>query len=226
MLAADGDLISATETPLTTLVLYHGPGSSSMAVHIALHEIGVPFETRLISFRRKETEMSDFRALNPVGQVPTLLIDDRPPLTEAAGCLFYLARRYPEANLLPAGAEAEARTVSWMSYIASTIQPARRGGLAHAQEVYRVADRRLGDSDWAVGTYSIADIHLFRLFWRVGAALQLAPGTLGNLSRHYDRMMARPAVQRAMAAEAAVGYDDLPEVNFATPHPFPRIWKD
>lgn len=196
-----------------------------MAVHIALHEVGVPFETRLVSFRRKETEMSDFRAINPVGQVPTLLIDGR-PLTEAAGCLFYLARQYPRAKLLPAGAEAEARAVSWMSYIASTIQPARRRGLAHAQEVYKIADRRLGDNDWAVGAYSIADIHLFRIFWRVGASLQLAPGTLGNLSRHYERMMARPAVQRALAAEAAVGYDDLPEVNFATPQPFPRIWKD
>ena len=191
---------------MTSLVLYLAPGSSSMAVHIALHEIGVPFEVRPLSFARNETRTSDFLAINPAGKVPTLLIDGR-PLTEVAGCLFYLARRYPEAKLLPAGAEAEAHTVSWMSFIASTLHPARRQGLSHAQEVYRIADRRLGDNDWVLGRYSIADIHLFRLFWRMAKSLQPAPGTLGNLFRHHEQMMARPAVQRTIAAEAAIGYE-------------------
>jgi glutathione S-transferase len=193
---------------MTSLALYFAPGSSSMAVHIALHEIGVPFEARPLSFARKETRTSAFLAINPAGKVPTLLIDGR-PLTEVAGCLFYLARRYPEAKLLPADddCEAQAHAVSWMSFIASTLHPARRMGLAHANEVWQIADRRLGVNDWVLGAYSIVDIHLFRLFWRMSKSLQPPPHTLQNLFAHHGRMMARPAVQRTIETEAAIGYE-------------------
>jgi glutathione S-transferase len=79
------------------LVLYFAPGSSSMAVHIALHEIGVPFEARPISLAGKEQRAPAFVALNPKGKVPTLVIDER-PLTEVAAILFYLAKRFPDAT--------------------------------------------------------------------------------------------------------------------------------
>ncbi len=132
------------------LTLYFAPGSSSMAAHIALHEIGVPFESRPLSFRRKETLDPAFLAINPHGKVPTLMIDGR-PLTEVAGILFYLARRFPEAGLLPTDdIEAEAQVVSWISFIASSLHPARRQGLEHARGVYAVPDQRLGARDWAI----------------------------------------------------------------------------
>jgi glutathione S-transferase len=190
-----------------TLILYFAPGSSSMAAHIGLHEVGADFEGRPMSFKNKDMQSPSFLAINPAGRVPTLLIDGR-VLTEVAGILFYLARRFPEAKLLPADdIEAEAQAVSWMSFIASTLHPARQRGLDHAREVYGIADRRLG-SGWALGErYSIADIHLFRLYWRLFHSLKLAPGTFPNLDAHYARMMARPAVQRTIAAEAAVGYE-------------------
>ena len=82
------------------LTLYFAPGSSSMAPHIALHEIGASFESRPLSFARKETRSAAFLAVNPEGKVPTLLIDGR-VLTEVAGILFYLAKRFPAAHLLP-----------------------------------------------------------------------------------------------------------------------------
>ena len=82
------------------LTLYFAPGSSSMAPHIALHEIGEPFEAIPLSFRRGETKSAAYLALNPLGQVPTLLIDGR-PLTEVAGILFYLGKAFPAAGLLP-----------------------------------------------------------------------------------------------------------------------------
>jgi glutathione S-transferase len=189
------------------LTLYFAPGASSMAPHIALHEIDVPFEAHPISFSSKDNRTAAFLALNPEGKVPTLLIDGR-PLTEVAAILYYLARRYPEAGLLPTGnAEAEAHVVSWMSFIAATIHPARRQGIDHARAVYALADRRLGDRPWAIGSYSIADIHLFRLFWRFTNSLHPPPGTFPNLEAHYQRMMARPAVQNTCAIEAAVGYE-------------------
>jgi glutathione S-transferase len=188
------------------LTLYFAPGSSSFAVHIALQEIGVPFEGKPMSFKKDDLRSPGYLALNPEGKVPTLVIDGR-LLTEVAAILYYLARRFPDAGLLPSDdIEAEAQAVSWMSFIASTLHPARQRGLDYANEVYAIADRRLG-SGWAVGRYSIADIHLFRLYWRFANSLKPAHGTFPHLEAHYARMMARPAVQRAIEIEAAIGYE-------------------
>jgi glutathione S-transferase len=189
------------------LTLLFAPGSSSMAVHIALHEIGAPFEAKPMSFKKNEMRMADFLEINPAGKVPTLLIDGR-PLTEVAGILFYLARRFPEAGLLPHGdIEAEAHVVSWMSFIASTLHLARRQGLNHVREVYGITDRRLGGG-WILGErYSIADIHLFRVYWRMFNSLHPASGEFPSLDAHYARMMARPAVQKTIEIETMVGYE-------------------
>jgi glutathione S-transferase len=188
------------------LVFYFAPGTSSMAPHIALHEVGASFEARPLSFATNEQRDAPYRAINPEGKVPALLVDGR-PLTEVAAILFYLAKRFPEAALLPQDdIEAESQVISWMSFIASTVHPARRQGLDHATGIYRIADERLGASEWAVGRYSIADIHLFRLYWRFFNSLKPAAGTFPNLDAHYTRMMARPAVKKTIEIEAAIGY--------------------
>jgi glutathione S-transferase len=178
-----------------------------MAPHIALQEIGVQFESWPISFARRENRTPAFLAINPEGKVPTLLIDGR-TLTEVAAILFYLARRFPEADLLPAGdIEAEAQVMSWMSFMVSTIHPARRQGMERWREVFDIADQRLGERPWAIGSYSIADIHLFRLYWRFVGSVRPAPDAYPNLSRHYEQMMTRPAVQRTCEIESAIGYE-------------------
>ena len=188
------------------LTLYFAPGSSSFAVHIALHEIGVPFEAKPMSFKRDDLRAPDYLKLNPEGKVPTLIVDGR-PLTEVAAILYYLAKRFPDAGLLPRDdIEADAQALSWMSFIASTLHPARRRGLDYAKEVYAIADRRLGNG-WALSKYSIADIHLFRLYWRFANSLKPAPGSFPNLTAHYARMMARPAVQKTIETESAIGYE-------------------
>jgi glutathione S-transferase len=180
-----------------------------MATHIALNEIGAPFELRLTALHRQENRTPEYLAVNPEGKVPALVIDGHPPLTEVAATLWYLARHYPEAGLLPqyGDIEAEARVISWMSFIAATIHPARRVGDERWREVFQVAEQRLGSSEWAVDRYSIADIHLFRLYWRFLKTLEPPRNAYPNLTAHYDRMMARPAVRRTIEAEAAVGYN-------------------
>lgn len=189
------------------LTFWFAPGASSMATHIALHEVGAEFDARPLSFRRKENRTPEFLALNLEGKVPTLVIDGS-VLTEVAGTLYHLARRFPDASLLPAGdIEAEAQVISWMSFVASTVHPARRVGDARLHEVFAIAEQRLGGREWTVGAYSIADIHLFRLFWRWMDSGGPAPGTFPGLSAHYQRMMARPAVRRVLEIEAAIGYE-------------------
>lgn len=189
------------------LVLYHGPGSSSMAAHIALHEVGAEFEARALSFAKKEMRSPEFLAINPQGTVPTLLIDGR-CLTEVAAILYYLARRHPEARLLPDDVEAEAQVISWMSHLASWVHPARARGVERAREVWRAVEQRLGAREWAVADrYSIADIHLFRLFWRFNRSLLPPTEEVPNLLAHHERVIARPAVQRTIAIESAIGYE-------------------
>ena len=195
---------------MANLTLYMSPGSSSMAPHIALHETGVAFEPRWLSFAKREQHGPAYLAINPEGKVPTLLIDGR-VLTEVAAVLYYLARRFPEAGLWPEGGiEAEAQAVSWMSFIAATVHPARRAGAERWREVFEIADRRLGRPGWIGERCTIADIHLFRLYWRFATATDPAPGSYPNLSAHYERMLARPAVQRTIEIEREIGYQ-LPQ---------------
>ena len=128
-----------------------------------------------------------------------------------AATLYYLAKRYPAAGLFPTGdLDTEAQIISWMSFIASTIHPARRIGVERWKEVFTIAEKRLAWQDWAVGRYSIADIYLFRLFWRFFGSLHPARETYPGLCAHYKRMTARPAVRRVLEIESAVGYQ-LPQ---------------
>jgi len=192
------------------LTLYFSPGSSSMAVHIALHEIGADFERRLVSLAKREQFAPEYLAINREAKVPTLMIDGR-ALTEVAAILYYLAKRYPEKGLWPDGdLETEAQAISWMSFIASTIHPARRIGIERWREVFGLAEQRLGGREWALKRYSIADIHLFRLFWRFVDSVKPAAGEFPGLYAHYERMMARPAVQKTLEIESAIGFQ-LPQ---------------
>ena len=90
------------------LTFYFAPGSSSMAPHIGLHEVGAAFEGKPMSFKNGELRKPEYLAINPEGKVPTLVIDGR-PLTEVAAILYYLAKAFPAAELLPKNdPEAEA----------------------------------------------------------------------------------------------------------------------
>lgn len=179
-----------------------------MAPHIALLEAGADFEPHPVSFRNNDNRTAAFLALNSQGKVPVLTIDSR-PLTEVAAILYYIARAFPDAGLMPWGdAEAEAQVVSWMSFIASSVHPARRQGLEASLKVWAVAEEKLGEGEWAVGgAYSIADIHLFRLFWRFEASLKPDPAAFPRLRAHASRMLKRPAVRQTLEAESAVGYE-------------------
>jgi glutathione S-transferase len=189
------------------LALYFAPGASSMAPHIALNEIGAPFEPRPVSLARRETREPWFLEINAAGKAPVLMIDGR-PLNEVAGILFYLARTFPEAGLLPESAEGQGQAVSWMSFIASSVHPSRRGGLEEMRRVWAIAEQRLGGRTWAVeGAYSIADIHLFRLFWRFARSFGEEARAFPGLSDLHARMLARPAVQKTIATESALGYE-------------------
>jgi glutathione S-transferase len=188
------------------LKLYFSPSSSSLATHIALIEAGAKFELvpRLLS--KQETRTPEYLAINPDGKVPALITEGGRVLTEVAATLYYIARKHPAAGLWPEGdIEAEAQVISWMSFVASSMHAARARGTEHVANSFAVAERKLDGRQWAIDRFSIADIHLFRVFWRFRPGVEAPAGTYPALEAHRDRMLARPAVQKALAAEKAYG---------------------
>jgi glutathione S-transferase len=188
------------------LKLYFSPSSSSLATHIALIETGAAHELvpRLIS--KQETRTPKHLTLNPDGKVPVLVTESGRVLTEVAATLYYIARKYPASRLWPEGdLEDEAEVISWMSFAASTMHGSRARGSEHIANAFAVANRKLGDRRWAVGRYSIADIHLFRVYWRFRPGIDATSSTYPALEAHHDRMLARPAVEKALAIEKSYG---------------------
>ncbi len=106
--------------------LYYSPGSASMVVHLALLELGVPHELRLVDLAARANKDPDYLRLNPNGLVPTLIVDGA-PVFECAALLLLLGERHPEAGLAPAvGDQGRAQYLQWIVHLANTVMPAFR----------------------------------------------------------------------------------------------------
>ncbi|WP_456750672.1 glutathione S-transferase family protein [Bradyrhizobium sp. USDA 4461] len=113
------------------LKLYYSPGSCSLAAHIALEEIGQPYELELVSAAGEHegemTATAKWRAVNPKARVPVLggvpgqIAGSPDVLTEVPAILFYLARSNPDACLMPRTPASEARCLEWMNYLSSSV---------------------------------------------------------------------------------------------------------
>jgi glutathione S-transferase len=99
--------------------LYFSPGTASMVVHQALLEIGAPYQTQLVDISRKDR--GDYLQLNPRGQVPTLIVDDRAHV-ESAALLMLLAERHPAAGLAPPpGSALRADWYQWIAFFTNSL---------------------------------------------------------------------------------------------------------
>lgn len=203
------------------LKLYYAPGSCARASHIALREAGATFELQLVDFGRAEQHSDAYRQLNPKGRVPALETD-RGILTETPAILTYIAQCHPEAQLAPVADPFEfARLQSFAAYLCATVHVGhahiRRGerwaddpaAIAEmkrkAPEVvadcFQMIENRLFTGPWVMGdAYSIADPYLFTLTqWLPIHKLDSA--SYPKIHDHERRMLAREAVQTAIAAE-------------------------
>jgi glutathione S-transferase len=197
--------------------LYFAPNTSAIGIRILLEEIGKPFEATPIDLAAKEQYSPVFMAINPKSKVPVLLRDDGSVLTEFGAIARWLCRTNPSADLLPPDVEGEARAGELLDYIVATVHmrgfsrliaPANFGasGLKEIKAAGRkIVDRgfeligsALGDRPYVVGTYSYADPALFYVERWAAHNNVTMPAACAN---HYSRMLHRPAVQRALAAE-------------------------
>jgi glutathione S-transferase len=203
--------------------LYYAPGACSLAPHIALEEVGAPFELSRVDFGTNQQTSAEYLRINPKARVPAL-VDGDWVLTEAPAILRYIAARHPAAGLWPWEPREEARCAEWLNWLSSTIQIAfghvRRAaryasdpraveyvattGKKTAHELWQTVDRKIGHGPWAIGErYSVADA-LLMVYWLWGRGPVLGfdmERDCPNWTEHARRLAARPAVQRAFASE-------------------------
>jgi glutathione S-transferase len=186
-------------------------------VRWALEEVGQPYAVRLVSFRAMKEPAH--LALHPFGQIPTYE-EGYLALFETGAIVFHIAERH--AGLLANDASARVRAITWMFAALNTVEPpileltnARivEGDKPWAKErLPLVEDRvrgrlkplsaRLGSADWLDGAFSAGDLMMVSVLLRLRASGIL--DEYPNPSAYVARGEARPAYQRAFAAQLAV----------------------
>jgi len=207
------------------ITLHYHPGNANLAPHIVLEELGVPFELALVDRGKGAHKSAEFLKLNPNGKIPVLVDGDLVLFETAATCL-HLVDSHPAVHLAPPLATPErAHFYKWLIWSTNTLQAmlmhffygdrlvddgnatgaaqvkahaeAQIGGMLDLLDRELAAHRKpwlLGDAYTAVDPYVLMLSRWTRSFGRPARSLP-------NLGPYLQRVLARPAVQRAFATE-------------------------
>ena len=199
------------------ITLFYAPGACSLAAHIALEESGEKYEARRMDLTKGEQRTPEYLKIHPIGRVPALLLGNGEPLTENTAILPYIGKRY---GMWPVDPLAVARALSIIGFFASTVHPAH----AHISRPERYAtdpaifpnlqaqgrkmfyeyltqiDGMLAGREWMSDAYTVLDPYAFT-FYTWGVRRDMPMAELKNFTAHRDRMLTRPAVQRAVEDE-------------------------
>jgi glutathione S-transferase len=186
-------------------------------VRWALEEVGQAYDVRLVTF--EEMKQAAHLARHPFGQIPTYE-DGGLALFESGAIVLHLAERH--AGLLPDEADARSRAIAWMFAALNTVEPPvversmafilERDKPWYEARMPMLEDRvrarlgqlsdRLGEAEWLDGAFSAGDLLMVSVLQRLGGS-GMVEG-YPNLSAYVARGEARPAYQRAFAAQLAV----------------------
>jgi GST-like protein len=196
--------------------LYGDRRSGSSTVEMALAEIGASFELRPVPLEGDHQLAEEYRRINPMGRIPTLVLPDGTVMTESLAILLTLADRHPEAALLPPpGDSGRARALRWMTLAAAEFYPhvtrydyperfhpdpaqadvLRQRAQEMGREIWTVVEREAAPAPFILGErFSLADIYLSALTrWMRGDEW---------IPSHCPRL---DALARAVAARPAAG---------------------
>ena len=182
--------------------LYWYPGTCARVPFVALEEIGASFEPIFVDRMVDDPSLLE---VNPKGRVPVLAADGR-MITEIPAIVFYLARRHPEAALVPGDPVLEIdalETLSWLgagvhSAVARLRWPSEYSDQSEDSDAIRavarrqleqalsIVERRLQDRDWLYGDWSIVDVHLQWVWFRA-----IGSGVDGSAYPRYAALAAR-----------------------------------
>jgi glutathione S-transferase len=177
---------------------YFAPGTCARVSLIALEETGHAFETRVVAFMRGDHRAPDFLAHNPAGKVP-VLIAEGVAISQNIAILTYLARRFPEARLLPVASDNESATalLSRLAWFSADLHPIVTrirmpqlicdlpAGIPRVRELACEAmkfqltglEHSLQRQPWVLGSeWSVLDGYLYWVWFRItGAGFDAAP---------------------------------------------------
>jgi glutathione S-transferase len=196
--------------------LYFSPGACSLAVHIALREIGATFDGVAVNLAKHTTaDGADFHAISKRGYVPLMLLDDGSRHTEVASLLQYVADLDPGQALIGAtGSARRLAVVEWLAFVSTELHKAFSPWLWHRETAdstrqavkdklatrFAELDALLSKQDYLAGESSVADACACTIVnWANFLALPLTP--YPYLKTYLGRVSARPRVQEALRAE-------------------------
>ena len=199
--------------------LYTWATPNGRKVSFMLEELGLPYEVHPVNLAKGEQFKPEYLAINPNNKIPSIVDRDGPDgepyaVFESGAILIYLAEK--TGNLMPRDTRARYAVMQWLMFQMGGIGP--MFGQAHnflrhdpqqdsygverfkkeVARLYGVMDRRLAESEFLAGDYSIADIATYpwvTLYERHRTRLEDFP----NVKRWFDAISSRPAVQRGMA---------------------------
>ena len=207
--------------------LHYSPGTASMAPHILLEEMGVPFELVTVDLEHHAHKSAAYLRLNPNGRIPVYVEGDLVLYESAAICL-HLCDSVPQAGLIPAlGTAQRANCYKWLMWMTNTLQAellvyfyperwTKEGNTSGAAELKSCAEARIGallaqlDAEieraggpWFLGTsYSLLDPFCLMLCrWTRGFERVTKASDRTHLGPYLRRVLARPAVTRAYTTE-------------------------
>ncbi len=201
--------------------LYVANGACSFGAHVALKELDIPHDVRVVPLRAPD---SPIYKVNPLGRVPALELDTGDVITENGAILPYLADLKPEAGLgAPAGSAERAHIQEWIGFLNSDVHTAfrpvfrpeafthqadahkaiRETGRERLLSLFKIIDDKLAGKTWAVGDrFTIADAYL-GVFSTWAERLQLPLENFPHFAAFHQRYKDRPSVQAALSAEQA-----------------------
>ena len=198
------------------LAFFHSPGSCSEGILYLLNEIGAEFDLRTMSLAQGDAQKPEYKAMNPKGKVPAIAMDNGETLTEFPVIAQYIARTHPEAGLWPDDMVRQLRIMEALDYITATVHmrafafvlvPGRFAksdafkaeikdyGLGEVAKTFGILSEIMGDKDYLLGDFTIADSALFYvLHWADAMTIDMP----ANLAACLERLKERPAYAKSL----------------------------
>ena len=203
--------------------LHSFPTPNGWKVSIALEELELPYRFVPVNIARGEQFEPAFLAISPNNRVPAIVDHDPPgggePISvfESGAILLYLAEK--TGRLLPTDLRRRVAATEWLMwqmgglgpmlgqhghfkvYAPEPIPYAQERYANEARRLYRILNGRLAGRDFLADEYSVADIACFG--WvKLHEMHEIPLAEYPEVARWFEKLDARPAVQRGLAAGA------------------------
>lgn len=207
-----------------SLKLYFAPGACSFVPHVLLQLSGAPFEPAMVKLHKGEQNGEEYKAINPRGQVPVLVDEDK-VITQIVAIILYLDQKFPDAKFLPTEPIARAKSIEVLAWMNNTVHPTfthifmphKYSDQADVQaalktfntqvykgllaEIEALVVRQLSPSGWLSGE-RLGPLDAYALtLTRWGSIAGIDPATYPSLWAHVNRVAANPCVAQVIERE-------------------------